>query len=248
MGARGGGGRGKKVVAACISSLKLKYSLSPISTSVKESLFKKPLRCKTLYYKELRQQSPQNLTKKARGRHQPLRPSPSFPPPLWMQDVFVSFTPPANSVLIWSPSSVLFPSYLEPNLRFPHPSFVCPQPPAQGFQPDALPHSRSWRARWSGWASGGRAGLSAALTERQPEEPAAVWASVGVGREAGRSGSLVRHLPPRLSPAPSLLQQVEVAWPGLPRTQTQMLGPSVHAFHIHISQRPSSSIDPCVSN
>ena len=92
------------------------------------------------------------------------------------------------------------------------------------------------------------AGISEGLTELQSEEPATVWASVGVGREAGRCGSLVRHLPPRLSPAPSLLQQVEAAWPGLPRRRPTSRGPSGHAFHIHISPTPSSSVDPYGSN
>lgn len=107
------------------------------------------------------------------------------------------------------------------------PPILC-LPPASGSRlsagrPPPLPIAKN------PLAGGGRqaevwAGISRGLTELQTEEPAEVWASAGVGREAGRSGSLVRHLPPHLSPAPSLLQQVEAAGQDSPEANPEAGG------------------------
>lgn len=83
------------------------------------------------------------------------------------------------------------------------PLIVCPQPPAQGFQQDAPSPPHPVKPARLGWASGGRAGIYAGLTQRPPEDSTAVWAWAGVQRWAGWSVSRVRHLPPHLSSAPT---------------------------------------------
>ena len=83
-----------------------------------------------------------------------------------------------------------------------------------------------------GWASGRGLSRHQPRTHRAADGGACRGLGLGGGRAgSGRSGLLVRHLPPHLSPAPSLLRQVEAAGQDSPEA-TQKLG----AFRPRIPQ------------
>ena len=151
-----------------------------------------------------------------------------FPSRLCTQDVFVSFTPPAHIVQIWwatQPSSSRLSSHLEPTLRSPHPSFVCPQPPAQGFQRDALPHPRSRGTRRPGVGVRPRSEQASAkdspscrrrsLPRSGPRRGSGGKRAIWVARASPPSSSQPRPVPPPAGGG---------CWPGLPRSHPEAGG------------------------
>lgn len=227
--------------------------ITPNSYFCKGKGFKKPLSdVKPCSTKSCDKQSPQS-DQKARGRHPPLRPSPSFPPRLCMQGLCFIYTSSQHRSDLMS-----YPTFFLPTLSLSFgagppifASILC-LPPASGSRISAgrPPRSRSRRTRLSRVGVRLKSELASAkhspsCSRRSLPRSGPRWGSGEKRGDLGRScvTSLLILAPPRPSSSRWRLPGQDS-----PARQPRSRGPSARAFHVHISPTPSSSVDPYGSN